>query len=68
MEEVAEEDSVYDRYNRMSRHQKLGLLMIALGPEASATLLKRFDSKDSEGICKRSEISQSLIKSLKIVF
>jgi flagellar motor switch protein FliG len=46
MEEVTEEDSVYDRYNRMSRHQKLGLLMIALGPEASATLLKRFDSKD----------------------
>ena len=52
MEEVAEEDSVYDRYNRMSRHQKLGLLMIALGPEASATLLKRFDAKDTEGICK----------------
>ena len=38
----------------MSRHQKLGLLMIALGPE-DATLLKRFDSKDSEGICKKSE-------------
>jgi len=52
MEEVTEEDSVHDRYTRMSRHQKLGLLMIALGPEASATLLKRFDAKDTEGICK----------------
>jgi flagellar motor switch protein FliG len=26
--------------------------MIALGPQASATLLKRFDTKDSEIICK----------------
>ena len=52
MEEVAEEESVFDRYTRMSRHQKLGLLMIALGPEASATLLKRFNSQDAESICK----------------
>ena len=53
MEEVAEEEeSVYDRYSRMSRHQRLALLMIALGSDASATLLKRFDVKDSENICK----------------
>lgn len=48
MEEVVEEESVLERYSRMSRHQKLALLMIALGPEASATLLKRFNAKDSE--------------------
>ena len=36
----------------MSRPQKLALLMISLGPDASATLLKRFDSKDAENICK----------------
>mgnify|MGYP000521577788 CR=1 FL=1 len=52
MEEVVEEESVFERYSRMSRHQKLALLMIALGPEASATLLKRFNAKDSESICK----------------
>ena len=53
MEEVAEEEeSVYERYSRMSRHQRLALLMIALGSDASATLLKRFDVKDSENICK----------------
>ena len=53
MEEVAEEEeSAYERYSRMSRHQKLALLMIALGKDASATLLKRFDVKDAESICK----------------
>ena len=53
MEEVEpEEESAYERYARLSRHQKLALLMISLGPDASATLLKRFDSKDSESLCK----------------
>ena len=53
MEEVQpEEESPYERYSRMSRPQKLALLMIALGPDASATLLKRFDAKDAENICK----------------
>ena len=47
-----EEENVRDRYERMSRIQKLALLMVALGPQASATLLKRFDAKDSEHICK----------------
>ena len=37
----------------MSKIEKLALLMIALGPEAASTLLKRFDSKDSESICKK---------------
>ena len=50
--EIEEEESIQDRYSRMSRIQKLALLMIALGPQASATLLKRFDTKDSEIICK----------------
>ena len=63
MEEVAEEESVFDRYTRMSRHQKLGLLMIALGPEASATLLKRFNSQDAESICKEIGNFQLLTKS-----
>ena len=27
--------------------------MIALGPDASSTLLKRFDQKDSDSICKK---------------
>jgi len=37
MEEVAEEEEgAFDRYSRMSRHQKLALLMISLGPQASA--------------------------------
>ena len=53
MEEVQpEEETPYERYSRMSRPQKLALLMISLGPDASATLLKRFDSKDAENICK----------------
>ena len=53
MEEVQpEEESPYERYSRMSRPQKLALLMISLGPDASATLLKRFDAKDAENICK----------------
>ncbi|MEC8419677.1 MAG: flagellar motor switch protein FliG [Verrucomicrobiota bacterium] len=53
MEEVQEEESVQDRYSSMSRIEKMALLMIALGPDASSTLLKRFDSKDAENICKK---------------
>ena len=41
MDEIEEEEeSVADRYARLSRHEKLALLMIALGPDASSTLLK----------------------------
>ena len=44
MEEVEEEEeSVGERYRKMSKFEKLALLMIALGPEAASTLLKRFD-------------------------
>ncbi len=53
MEEVEEEESVADRYAKMVKHDKLALLMIALGPDAASTLLKRFDAKDAENICKR---------------
>ena len=45
MEEVEEEESVVDRYAKMAKHDKLALLMIALGPDAASTLLKRFDGK-----------------------
>ena len=56
MDEVEEEEeSVEDRYARLSRHEKLALLMIALGPDASSTLLKRFDQKDADSICKKSQ-------------
>ena len=50
-DELAEE-SIQDAFNRMSRVKKLALLMVALGPQASATLLKRFETKDAENICK----------------
>jgi len=53
MEEVEEEENINDRYRKMSRHEKLALLMIALGPDASSTLLKRFDAKDADSICKK---------------
>ena len=54
MQEVEEEEeSVEERYKKMSKHEKLALLMIALGEDAASTLLKRFDAKDSENICKR---------------
>ena len=53
MEEIEEEESVSERYRKMSRHEKLALLMIALGPDASSTLLKRFDAKDADSICKK---------------
>ena len=53
MEEVQEEESVLERYSRMGKLDKMALLMIALGPEAASTLLKRFDAKDSESICKK---------------
>ena len=52
MEEFQEE-SISEKYAAMSRVEKLALLMIALGPDASATLLKRFDPKDAENICKK---------------
>ena len=38
MEEVQEEESVQDRYSSMSKIEKMALLMIALGPDASSTL------------------------------
>lgn len=53
MEELEEEESVSDRYAKMAKHDRLALLMIALGPDAASTLLKRFDAKDAENICKR---------------
>ena len=53
MEEVQEEESVSEKYAGMSRVEKLALLMIALGPDASSTLLKRFEAKDAENICKK---------------
>ncbi len=53
MEEVQEEESISEKYAGMSRVEKLALLMIALGPDASSTLLKRFDAKDAENICKK---------------
>ena len=53
MEEIEEEESVSERYRKMSRHEKLALLMIALGPDASSTLLKRFEAKDADSICKK---------------
>ena len=53
MEEFEEEESVAERYGKMAKHDKLALLMIALGPDAASTLLKRFDAKDAENICKR---------------
>ena len=53
MEEVQEEESVLDRYSSMSKIEKMALLMIALGPDAASTLLKRFDAKDAENICKK---------------
>ena len=37
----------------VSRLRNLALLMIALGPDAASTLLKRFDAKDAENICKK---------------
>ena len=46
-DELAEE-SVQDIYSRMSRTKKLALLMVALGPQASATLLKRFEALKAE--------------------
>lgn len=52
MDEI-EEETIEDRYARYSRHEKLALLMIALGPQAASTLLKRFEPKDSESICKK---------------
>ncbi len=48
MEEVEEEESVGERYAKMAKHDKLALLMIALGPDAASTLLKRFDAQDAE--------------------
>ena len=57
MEEVEEEESVGERYAKMAKHDKLALLMIALGPDAASTLLKRFDAKDAENICKRMKTS-----------
>ena len=41
MQEVEEEEeSVEERYRKMSKHEKLALLMIALGEDAASTLLK----------------------------
>ena len=48
------EESLYDRYRRMSRVKRLAMLMVVLGPETSASLLKRFDSKQAQAICKDS--------------
>ena len=57
--DIEVEESPQDRYRRMSRVKRLGMLMVVLGPEAAAVLLKRFDSKQAQTICK--EISESSI-------
>jgi flagellar motor switch protein FliG len=53
------EESPRDIYRRMSRVKRLGMLMVVLGPETAAVLLKRFDTKQAQAICK--EISESSI-------
>ena len=45
MEEVEKEESITERYAKMVKHDKLALLMIALGPDAASTLLKRLMQK-----------------------
>lgn len=57
--DIEVEESPLDRYKRMSRVKRLGMLMVVLGPETAAALLKRFDSKQAQNICK--QISESSI-------
>ena len=45
MQEEEEEESVEERYKKMSKHEKLALLMIALGEDAASTLLKDLTRK-----------------------
>ncbi|MFP6900717.1 MAG: hypothetical protein VCA36_07215, partial [Opitutales bacterium] len=53
------EDTPRERYERMPKVKRLSMLMVVLGPDTSAALLKRFDSKQSQAICK--EISEASI-------
>ena len=68
MDEVEEEESVSDRYARLSRHEKLALLMIALGPDASSTLLKDLTKKMQTASVKKSLIFHWLTKNSKTVY
>lgn len=43
-------------YTKLSRQQKLAILMITIGPEAAAELLKQFDDGEVEMLCR--EMSQ----------
>jgi len=57
-DEAEFEESPRERYGRMSRVKRLAMLMVVLGPETASVLLKRFDSKQSQAICKEiSEVS-----------
>ena len=52
MEEVQEEESVQDRHSSMSRIEKMAIDDCSW-TRCFITLLKRFDSKDAENICKK---------------
>jgi len=39
-------------YSKLSRHQKLAILLISIGPEAAAEVLRQFDDNDVEMICR----------------
>jgi flagellar motor switch protein FliG len=43
-------------YTKLSRQQKLAILLITIGPEAAAEILKQFDDNEVEMLCR--EISQ----------
>jgi flagellar motor switch protein FliG len=39
-------------YSKLSRHQKLAIFMIVIGPDAAADVLKQFGDADAELLCK----------------
>jgi len=39
-------------YTKLSRHQKLAILLITIGPEAAAEILKQFDDNEVEVLCR----------------
>jgi flagellar motor switch protein FliG len=39
-------------YTKLSRQQKLAILLITIGPEAAAEILKQFDDNEVENLCR----------------
>ena len=39
-------------YSKLTRHQKLAIFLICIGPESAGAVIKQFDDIEAEALCR----------------